>query len=459
MHPRIGIVGAGPGGLSLARFLTDRGYADVVVLERADRVGGKSLTVQHQGLGHELGTCYTTSGYTAVHEWMRRAGIDEYKLKEHLIYRADGRAEDFKSWVLDTKGMLGATPQMLRYVADWLQFHDWDLRGCPDDTRAPSGRLMRDEVAEPFSKWLSDRHLDVTLRLSLRTINILGYGALESVPALYGLRWNVPSLLWSAVTKEVGEPIPGWQALWSWLAGRLDVRLDTRITAVERGERGFTLRTNNGDFELDHLVISTALDEAASWFPFRPGEVPEYQWRPYVATLFEAKGWFEKEDTRCWEKWAKNAEAHAKGHMMVVRRTADKTQVASSRRHRAQLYVGYQYGGAHTDAQLLDLLKEDVAADGGDVVEVVRQARWKYCPQLSAEAIRAGALSRFERRQGEGHLWITGASASHESVDNIVDYNARLADRMVLAFEGKSPSSQAVLDGMADRYRWRMDSL
>ena len=33
MSPRIGIVGAGPGGLSLARLLTERGYADVTLID------------------------------------------------------------------------------------------------------------------------------------------------------------------------------------------------------------------------------------------------------------------------------------------------------------------------------------------------------------------------------------------------------------------------------------------
>lgn len=459
MAPRIGIIGGGPAGISLARLLTDRNFADVTVFERADHVGGKSMTVQHRGLGHELGTCYTTSGYTVVHDWMKHAGITEYKLQSHLIYRPDGRAEDFKEWVLGSAGMLGAVPQMAQYVGDWLKFHDWDLRGCPDDTRAANGKLMREEMAQPFGTWLRARKLDVVERLALRTINILGYGSLEVVPALYGLRWNVPSLLWSAVTKQVGEPIPGWQALWESLAGRLDVRLSTRITAVDRKDKGFVIHANNGTHAVDHLVITTPLDEAATWFPFQAGEVPSFAWRDYVSTLIEAKHWFVKEDTRCWEKWAKDAKAHALGHMMVVRHTADKTPVSSARQGGPEFYVTYQYAGSHTDAELLEIMKADVAADGAQVTDVVRQMRWKYCPQLSGEAIKGGALSAFERRQGKGNLWITGASASHESVDNIVDYNSRLADRMVWAFAGKSPSSPDALAAIADKYRWKLDSV
>ena len=81
MLPRIGIVGAGPGGLSLAKLLTQRGYGDIILFERENCVGGKSRTVMVEGLGHELGTCYAALGYITVKQWMEQAGIDSAKTK------------------------------------------------------------------------------------------------------------------------------------------------------------------------------------------------------------------------------------------------------------------------------------------------------------------------------------------------------------------------------------------
>ena len=88
--PRIGIVGAGPGGISLARLLTEEGHADVTVLERNNRVGGKSLTVHHEGIGHEMGTCYVADGYKRTKKWMKEAGMKEHPLLHHAIH-ADGK--------------------------------------------------------------------------------------------------------------------------------------------------------------------------------------------------------------------------------------------------------------------------------------------------------------------------------------------------------------------------------
>ena len=144
--PRIGIVGAGPGG----------------------------------------------SGYTTTREWMKEAGMSTHRLKDPLMHTVEGRTIDFKDYVLG------------------------------------EGGFMRDEV-----------------------------------PALYGLRWNVPSLIWSAVTLNVSEPVPGWQHTWANLASQLDVRLNHTITKVRRENGVYTVVTDRGVLEFDPLVISSPLDEAA----------------------------------------------------------------------------------------------------------------------------------------------------------------------------------------------------
>jgi hypothetical protein len=85
----------------------------------------------------------------------------------------------------------------------------------------------------------------------------------------------------------------------------------------------------------------------------------------------------------------------------------------------------------------------------------LKQARWKYAPQLGSGAIREGGLGRMERQQGQHNLWVSGATASHEAVDNIVDYNERLVERMAAAFAGRDPADPDLLDDIADRYRLR----
>jgi hypothetical protein len=467
MSPRLGIVGAGPGGLSLARLLSERGIDDVTVIERSDRVGGKSLTVQHQGIGHEMGTCYVADGYTTVRAWMQEAGIGEHVMEHQQIRAVGGDLLDFKDFVTGSAGILGATAQVTRYVADWLQFHDWDLRGNPDGAPGTVSASMREEVAQPFGAWLRARDLDVVSRFALRSMTVMGYGSLDRVPALYGLRWNMPSLLWSAVTTHIVEPTPGWQPLWAHLAGALDVRLEHEITAVERRAGEFLVRTDQGDLALDHLVISCPLDEAASWFPFDDAERHAYSigdddalgWGEFVTTLVDVAGWYRDSDTWCSEARTRDPASLAGGHLIGARRTGDKSPVAKARsRTRPSVYVCYQYGAPeHSDAAMLATLRADLALEGGTINSVLRQCRWRYSPQLTPAAIRGGAVARMERQQGRGNLWIAGATTCHEAVDNIVDYNRRLVERIATALDGGDPSSPAMLASLADRFRFSLD--
>jgi hypothetical protein len=464
--PRIGIVGAGPGGLSLAKLLTDKGFADVTVLERNPHVGGKSSTHHHEGVGHEMGTCYVADGYTTSKKWMEAAGMAVHPLEHHHIYDRDGTLIPFEEFVKGGRGLLdtlGMGAQALRYALAWDRFHGWDMRGCPDDALDEDDRPMREQAAKPFRAWLEERGLDAIERFVMRTMTIMGYGALDRVPTVYGLRWNVPSLFLSAVRKTVGEPIPGWQHLWMYLAGHLDVRLDCEISAVERKHGGFLVDSNRGSFGFDHLVLTGPLDEAAHWFPFSETERHAWgidghvQWREYVTTLVDVEGWFRDTDTRSFAAHAYDGPATDASQLLVARRTGDKSASARARSaSRRDVYVCYQYGSRErSDAELIEILLRDLESDGARNPKVCKQARWKYAPQLGSAAILEGGLGRMERQQGQHNLWVSGATASHEAVDNIVDYNERLVERMAAAFAGRDPADPDLLDDIADRYRLR----
>jgi len=461
--PRIGIIGAGPGGLTLARLLAERGITDVTLLERQSRPGGKSLTVFHEGIGPELGTCYTSLGYRRIKHWMAEAGIREHRLRRHMILTQGGQLIEFKNFVRKPASPVGTLAQLSRYARAWFAFHHWDLRGGPDDTNGSTGRLMREEVAEPFQAWLDARGLDLIARISLRAMTVLGYGPLDQVPAVYGLRWVTPTLLATGGLNRFMEPVPGWEALWTYLAGTFDVRTSVKVESILRRGEGFIVSTDRDEFAFDHLVITSALDEATSFFPFDDGERRDFAispdhltWREMVSTLVEVDGWFRDVDTWCSELQAKDAATIAKGRLMVARRTGDKSPVAKARsKTRSDIYVCYQYGDPRrSDEDHLAVLREDIASQGASLRTVHRQCRWKYAPQLRAEAIRSGAVWRMERRQGRGNLWISGATACHESVWNITNYNVRLAQRMIASFTGADPSSPKILARLAGNYRF-----
>ncbi|MDP2313275.1 MAG: FAD-dependent oxidoreductase [Pseudomonadota bacterium] len=432
--PSIGIVGAGPAGLSLARILTDRGFRDVTVLERSERVGGKSLTIQHEGVGHEVGTCYFTEGYTQVRAWMRRYGMTSHRLRRHVIHRVDGTTTDFGHFV-SGGSRARMCDELWRYGQHWLRFFTMQELGRDRAT-------FDAEVSVPFGEWLRERNFPGIERFALRSMTAMGYGHLDQVPALYGLRWNTPSLLLSAAAMHIDEPVPGWSHLWQSMAATLDVRLGWDTAHVDRGPRGVEVIAKDGQrLRFDHLVVSTPPDECGAWLPLADDERAVFgrlRWDQFATTLVVADGWFRHEDTHSFEASLRGADGPLLGNILVARRTADKTPVAEARTDaRKPVYVVYQYGNRQlSDTSLRERVTRDIARQGGKVAQVLGQFRWKHSPKLPREAIAAGAVWDMEALQGKRRTWYTGASLSHESVNNVVDYNVKLADRMEHALHG-----------------------
>ncbi|MEZ5997851.1 MAG: FAD-dependent oxidoreductase [Hyphomonas sp.] len=69
-RPRVAVIGAGPAGLSAARFAQNQGLA-VTVFEKESRIGGKSYSVLNGDALNELGTCYTPRAHRQVKRWMK----------------------------------------------------------------------------------------------------------------------------------------------------------------------------------------------------------------------------------------------------------------------------------------------------------------------------------------------------------------------------------------------------
>lgn len=425
----IGIVGAGAGGMSLAWILKERGIKDVIVLERSDRIGGKTLTIEHQGVPHELGACYMTPGYTRTNRWMKRLGMGACRLPFHLLAKVDGTTQEFTDFAMGDS-MLRSSGQLLRYVGYWLAFHYRDqAEGRRPDHDATMG--------QSFGAWLDQRGLDTVRRAAMVTTTCTGYGHVEDLPALHGLRYNTPSLLISDALTRVYEPAPGWQHLWLRMEPELRVDKNIELQRAERRDGIWRVEAADRQYRFQHLVVTSAPDDAARWLDLGEQRLElfsQFTWHTYVSCLVVIEGWFRDLDSFSIEKNILGANGPRRGHLIIARRTRDKTGTAKRDPSGPEVYVTYQYGGPGlSDAVLLEKLRADVAEHGGRVTGVLGVYPWKYSPTLSLDAIRDGAVSRLRSIQGQDQLWWSGASFSHEAIDNIVDFNVRLADELEAA--------------------------
>ncbi|MEQ9316333.1 MAG: FAD-dependent oxidoreductase, partial [Henriciella sp.] len=220
-----------------------------------------------------------------------------------------------------------------------------------------------------------------------------------------------------------------WTEFWRRIASEFDVRLNQRISAVERQEDSVTLVSDSGEREtFDEIVCAIPLDEFARMT--EPNEDETYAassviWNGYTTTLVAVENWF--------------TDVHVEAYLESVVPGAERGQLLSARREGAEdelggtLYLTGQLTGEYSGDELKELLRADITRHGGVVKNMILQKCWKYNSQYKPEAIRDGLMTRLETMQGKQRTWYTGAIFSHEAVSHIVNFNDELVDRMLQA--------------------------
>jgi phytoene dehydrogenase-like protein len=118
---RIGIIGAGPAGLTAGHFLHKLGYENITILEQAGRVGGKCCSLTYGGKSFDLGANYVTVSYRQVRKLARQYDADMYT--EGPIRAFDATTGQFLSLfkaVTQKSSLLTIAWQSIKYV--WKRF-------------------------------------------------------------------------------------------------------------------------------------------------------------------------------------------------------------------------------------------------------------------------------------------------------------------------------------------------
>ena len=107
MSKRIGIIGAGIGGLSAGYWLSQRGY-EVEILEALDRPGGRMATIERNGDKVDVGAQFFHSNYVHAFDLIDAFGLRR-TLKDitgKVVFRfADGAQLDFTPRTLYMSGL------------------------------------------------------------------------------------------------------------------------------------------------------------------------------------------------------------------------------------------------------------------------------------------------------------------------------------------------------------------
>lgn len=247
LDARILVVGAGPSGLHMARMLQKKGYHDITILEKTDRVGGKSFTLYfdhdnrecQQGLDEpdwgcaqmEMGTCFLHNGYDRVRNLNNELGLHselppiigqttrdgkggtgtEQVQAQAIMSREHfgGEARPFKEYMgrllkkvfrQSCAERMSAVKRELSFLASVekynLKHHELMRYAHPGFTfpERPSKAALA-ELSKTFQDFLVDNNLTSLTAVLQVAQAAQGYGYLTGVPAYYGLLWITPDVL------------------------------------------------------------------------------------------------------------------------------------------------------------------------------------------------------------------------------------------------------------------------
>lgn len=116
LNSKIGIVGAGPSGVHMAYQLKQKGYTNVTILERSNRVGGKAETFFYRKAEMPMAVVLWTADYEKTLVPL----LEKYGLKEEDDSNVMLPAEQFVYWPTNSDAHPAFTPSSVATPATTL---------------------------------------------------------------------------------------------------------------------------------------------------------------------------------------------------------------------------------------------------------------------------------------------------------------------------------------------------
>ncbi|KAJ9139715.1 hypothetical protein P3X46_030424 [Hevea brasiliensis] len=423
VNTRIGIVGAGPSGISAAYALARLGYDDVTILEKHHTVGGMCESVEIEGKIYDLGGQVLAKNSAPVIFHLAKESdseleeMDSHKLA--LIDSSTGKCEDNK-----------VADDYVSVISLTLELQD-KAKG--------SGRIGVHAVSE-FASDLTPEYLECRgLKSIPKSVaygyTASGYGYPQDMPYAY-----IHEFTRTSMAGKIRRFRGGYTSLWQKVIKSLpiEVHCNTEVLAIKRNSDGVSvdIKNSNGEFkvmEFDKIIISGA-------FPFKNGKTyrsppsnvtesetevmdlnelerelfSKVQTIDYYTTLLKIKG-LEDMPVGFYYFGEYMDDPATIGHPVAMQKFYSDTDI----------FLLWSYGNSADikGPTVTDLAIKVFKNMGKEVEKVVLQRRFMYFPHVSSQDMKDGFYERLESElQGLRNTYYVGGLMAFELTERNSSY-------------------------------------
>ncbi|XP_057452599.1 uncharacterized protein LOC130744429 [Lotus japonicus] len=428
LHPslpvstRIGIVGAGPSGLSAAYALARLGYNNITVLEKHHTVGGMCESVDFEGKVYDLGgQVLAASSAPVIFHLAKETGsaleeMDSHKLA--VIDCSSGQYQDIKV-ADDYVSVMSLTLNIQEKVKNSGHF----------------GVHAVSEIASDLTPVYLQHHGLKSIPKSVAYgYTASGYGFTQDMPYAY-----IHEFTRTSMAGKIRRFKGGYTSLWQRIVESLPVKLhcNAEVSAIRRSSDSVTVNVKSSNevesMEFDKIIISGN-------FPLKYGRT--YRSVPSTCIESEAevmdasdleKELFSKVETNDYYTTVfkiKGLEHMPVGFYYFSEYMEDPSTIGNPVAMQkfyadTDVFLFWSYGNS-VDIKgptVTELAIKAIEAIGGEVESFILQRRFKYFPHVSSQDMKNGFYGKLESElQGSRNTYYVGGLMAFELTERNSSY-------------------------------------
>jgi protoporphyrinogen oxidase len=411
-NEKICIIGGGISGVFIAHYLKEKGYRNITLLEKSNRIGGKCHSIRYKGRTYEMGTTMGLPSYDNINELMNKFGMTQ---KGPLLIRGFYNKEGNRVRQLPNEQLHDFTKQ-LKKLSDILKQYEF--------LKTPGYKNLPDELCMPFGKWCEKNDLAVIKKVYSHCFTTFGFGDVEEIAAAYVLKsLDYENLMSFVEITHVFTWPEGIGELVSRVSETIDdVRLTQNVEGINPLKDGkIMVETNQEEYIFDKVICTIPLNKFGESIS-NYGEGKEL-FNKIIYEKFRVYAYKMEGIPKICGYIPGNLKKERRGHVTIwYSRWADidKNDIVT-------VYAYSKEGIGNQEAR--EVIETDLRNLGAKNMSLYMACNWEHFPHVDTKTLSEGFYDKLEALQGKHNIYFSGEIMNFSNTESCIIYAKDLVNR------------------------------